>query len=178
VRVELLVAAAALAAAAAAACQRRAPAPPAPVFAPSPSPPPSPAPSPPPAPVLPESPPPAESPPPEIAAPAEAALAAEDRDPDPRSQLVTIKLIADARRKAHVFWGRKDLGEVPLSLQRPRDSGPLDLLVTAPGYLPLHTRVFTDRDDQLFLRLFSLSEAPQLLGYAPPDDARPARRRQ
>jgi len=95
----------------------------------------------------------------------------EDRDRDPRSDTVTIKLIVDQRRKAHVFWGRKDLGEAPLELQRPRGSGPMDLLVTAPRFLPLHTRVFTDRDDQLFLRLFSPQEGPQILGYAPRDGA-------
>jgi hypothetical protein len=94
------------------------------------------------------------------------ALVAEAGDRDPRSQTVTIKLLVDAKRKAHVFWGRKDLGELPLELQRPRDSGPMDLIVSAPGFLPLHTRVFTDRDDKLFLRLFSLQEAPQMLGYA------------
>jgi hypothetical protein len=103
-------------------------------------------------------------------------LVAEERDPDPRSATVTIKVIVDPRRKAHVFWGRKDLGEAPLELQRPRDSGPVDLVVVASGCLPLHTRAFTDRDDKLFLRLFSAQEAPQMLGYAPTDSERPARR--
>jgi hypothetical protein len=103
-------------------------------------------------------------------------LVAEERDPDPRSATVTIKVIVDPRRKAHVFWGRKDLGEAPLELQRPRDSGPIDLVVVASGCLPLHTRAFTDRDDKLFLRLFSAQEAPQMLGYAPTDSERPARR--
>ncbi|MEA2699355.1 MAG: hypothetical protein QOI66_3626 [Myxococcales bacterium] len=103
-------------------------------------------------------------------------LVAEERDPDPRSATVTIKVIVDRRRKAHVFWGRKDLGEAPLDLQRPRDSGPVDLVVTAPGYLPLHTRAFTDRDDKLFLRLFPAQEAPQMLGYTPTDSERSARR--
>ncbi|HXI55381.1 MAG TPA: hypothetical protein VNO55_04950 [Polyangia bacterium] len=103
-------------------------------------------------------------------------LVAEERDPDPRSATVTIKVIVDPRRKAHVFWGRKDLGEAPLELQRPRDSGPVDLVVVASGCLPLHTRAFTDRDDKLFLRLFSTQEAPQMLGYAPTESERPARR--
>jgi hypothetical protein len=78
---------------------------------------------------------------------------------------VTIKLFADAAKKAHVFWGRKDLGLAPLEIQRPRGSGPLDLLVTAPGFLPLHTRVFTDRDDALSLRLYDAESARGLLGY-------------
>ena len=76
-----------------------------------------------------------------------------------------IKVIVDARRQAHVVWGRKDFGVAPLEIERPRNSGPLDLIVVAPGYLPLHARALTDRDDVLSLRLYSAAEAPQLLGY-------------
>jgi hypothetical protein len=86
----------------------------------------------------------------------------------PSTETVTIRLVADARRQAQVFWGRKLLGVAPLELERPRGSGPLDLLVVAPGYLPLHTRVFTDRDEVLALRLYSDKEAAGLLGYTAP----------
>jgi len=79
---------------------------------------------------------------------------------------VTIKLSADARRQAHVFWGRKDLGVAPLELQRPRGSAPLDLTIQAPDCLPMHTRVFTDRDDTLSLRLYTAREAEALPGYS------------
>jgi hypothetical protein len=85
--------------------------------------------------------------------------------PDPAAGTVTIKLVAEARRQAHVFWGRKDLGVAPLEITRPRSSGPLDLVVVAAGCLPLHTRVFTDRDDKIALRLYGESEGPTLLGY-------------
>jgi hypothetical protein len=78
---------------------------------------------------------------------------------------VTIKLVVDARWKAHVFWGRKDLGVAPLEIQRPRGSGPLDLLIVADEALPLHTRVFTDRDNSLAVRLYGESDASGLLGY-------------
>jgi hypothetical protein len=78
---------------------------------------------------------------------------------------VTIKLSVDAHWKAHVFWGRKDLGVAPLQIERPRGSGPLDLVIVAEGALPLHTRVFTDRDSGLSVRLYAESEAPELLGY-------------
>jgi hypothetical protein len=83
----------------------------------------------------------------------------------PGAPQVTIKLLADASRKAHVFWGRKDLGLAPLEIRRPRGSGPLDLLVIAPGFLPLHTRTFTDRDDTLSLRLYDEEAARGLLGH-------------
>ena len=78
---------------------------------------------------------------------------------------VTLKLLADANRKAHVFWGRKDLGLAPLEIRRPRGSGPLDLLVVAPGFLPLHTRVFTDHDETLSVRLYDEEAAGGLLGH-------------
>jgi hypothetical protein len=94
-------------------------------------------------------------------------LVGEEREHDPRSDTVKIKVIVDARRQAHVTWGRKDFGVAPLEIERPRNSGPLDLIVVAPGYLPLHARALTDRDDVLSLRVYSAAEAPQLLGYRP-----------
>jgi hypothetical protein len=106
--------------------------------------------------------------PPSAAAPDE--LFAEAPESNPTSETVTIKLVADPARKAHVFWGRKDLGFAPLELQRPRGTGPLDLIVVTPGALTLHTRVFTDRDDRLALRFYAATDAPTLLGYHADDD--------
>jgi nucleoid-associated protein YgaU len=108
--------------------------------------------------------------PPDAAPPAAARF--DDLEPAAASEradagTVTIKLLADARRQARVFWGRKDLGVAPLEIVRPRGSGPLDLIVQAPGYLPLHTRVFTDRDDTLSLRLYTDVEATGLPGFSP-----------
>ncbi len=104
----------------------------------------------------------------EVASPDEEHLVEETPEANPTSEMITIKLVAEASRKARVFWGRKDLGFAPLELQRPRGSGPLDLLVVAPGALPLHTRVYTDRDDKLSLRLVNEADAPSLLGYHAP----------
>ena len=104
-------------------------------------------------------------------APAPAALP-DDLEPaasDDRADggTVTIRLQADPRRQAHVFWGRKDLGVAPIEIVRPRGSAPLDLTIQAPQCLPLHTRVFTDRDDTLALRFYSEREAVGLPGYSP-----------
>jgi hypothetical protein len=79
---------------------------------------------------------------------------------------VKIKLIADPRRQAHVYWGRKDLGIAPIEIVRPRGSAPLDLTILAPECLPFHTRAFTDRDDTLSLRLYTEREASGLPGYS------------
>ena len=117
-------------------------------------------------------PPPAPAPPPPEPAPVAAAPdpplpdeAPEPLTPDPARGEVTIKLVGDANRKAHVLWGRKDFGQLPLEIRRPRGSGPMDLIVMAPGTLPLHTRVFTDRDETLSLRLYDEDGAHDLLGH-------------
>jgi hypothetical protein len=92
-------------------------------------------------------------------------LVVEPPESNPTSETVSIKLTADPARKARVFWGRKDLGLAPLELKRPRGSGPVDLVVVAPGALTLHTRAYTDRDDKLALRLYAEKDGPGLLGY-------------
>ena len=118
-------------------------------------------------PPAPPPPPPPAAPPPAVAAP-EAPLPDEEPEPltpDPARGEVTIKLLADANRKAHVLWGRKDFGAAPLEIRRPRGSGPMDLTVVAAGALPLHTRVFTDKDETLSLRLYDEDSARGLLGY-------------
>jgi len=98
-------------------------------------------------------------------APADDSLVGEERERDPRSDTIRVKVQVDQRRQAHVYWGRKDFGVAPLEIERPRNSGPLDLVVIAPGYLPYHARAFTDRDDVISVHLYTATEAPQLLGY-------------
>lgn len=88
-------------------------------------------------------------------------------DPAP-VDLVTIHVLVDPPQRAHVVWGVKDFGLGPVDIRRPRGSGPLDLLVRAPGYLTLHTRAFTDRDNTLSVHLVPEAEAPRFAGYRPP----------
>jgi hypothetical protein len=119
-----------------------------------------------------------EAPPPPPGTPPAGAAPSLEPEPEPTGspgpvETVTIKLLADVHREAHVFWGRKDLGVAPLELKRPRGSGPVDLLVVAPGALPVHTRVFTNRDESLPLRFYSPKEAAGLLGGRPPEPAAP-----
>jgi hypothetical protein len=104
-------------------------------------------------------------------------LQAESREADPRSEKVKLKLWVTPVT-AEVVWGAKRLGTAgkePLEIERPRGSGPLDLVVRATGYLPFHTRLFTDRDDALTIRLITPAAAPGLLGYkrAAPTRQRP-----
>jgi hypothetical protein len=92
-------------------------------------------------------------------------LQVEEGEQHPRSEAVTIKLLVDPPKRAHAFWGMKDLGVAPLEIRRPRGSGPLDLTIRAPGYLTIHTRAFTDRDDKVTIRMVPEVEAPRTFGY-------------
>ncbi len=77
--------------------------------------------------------------------------------------------------KAMVYWGRKRLGMIaphqPLIVERPRDSGPLDVLVRAQGFLPVQTRAYTFGDSKVSVKMTPPDQKKTLLGYreAPPD---------
>src|SRR5581483_2813031 len=72
---------------------------------------------------------------------APAAAAAMAAAPAPPSPTVKITFITVPSKPAMVFWGKKRLGVIaphqPLVVQRPRDSGPLDVIVRSQGYLPV-----------------------------------------
>jgi hypothetical protein len=72
-------------------------------------------------------------------------------------------------RKAQVKWGAKNLGIIPtprpLTIERPRDSGPLDLVIRASGYLPVHTRAYTFSDSRVAVKLTPPAEKNKLFGY-------------
>lgn len=108
--------------------------------------------------------------------PAVAAAKKPPAPPAPQGEQVTLLVTTQPRVKARVTWGRKNLGVTPLHLQRPRDSGPLDLIILAEGYVPVHTRMYTFADDKISVRLTRLDEKKALFGYkheAPPP-AQPA----
>jgi hypothetical protein len=101
---------------------------------------------------------------------------------------VRIQLQTVPPEKATVMWGRKELGLVrgprkPLIIDRPRDSGPLDLVIRADGYVPVHTRAYTFTDSKLAIKLTKLADRKTLFGYreevaipdggAPPDSGVP-----
>lgn len=76
---------------------------------------------------------------------------------------------------ATVRWGKALLGKIkprqPLVITRPRDSGPLDVVIRAPGYLPVQTRAHTFSDTRLLVKLTPLDQKSTLLGYRAPLDA-------
>ena len=93
----------------------------------------------------------------------------------PAPATVRITFITVPSQKAMVYWGKKRLGMIaprqPLVIERPRDSGPLDVIVRAAGYLPVETRAYTFADSKVSVKLTPPDQKKTLLGYreAPPD---------
>jgi len=77
--------------------------------------------------------------------------------------------------QASVSWGKKKLGRImptqPLIVVRPRDSGSLDVVVRAEGYLPVHTRAHTFSDSKVLVKLTPIEQMNTVLGYRVPLDA-------
>ena len=94
---------------------------------------------------------------------------------EPQSATVTIQVLVYPSARATVSWGRKRLGIIrpqgSLTVKRPRDSGPLDLMIRAEGYLPVQTRAYTFDDTKLQVRLTPVDQVNTLLGYREPVDA-------
>ena len=86
----------------------------------------------------------------------------------PATVKITI-ITVPTQKRVFVNWGKKRLGMIaphqPLILQRPRDSGPLDLLITCEGFVPVQTRAYTFGDTKLAVKLTPLDQKNTLLGY-------------
>jgi hypothetical protein len=95
--------------------------------------------------------------------------ATEEEVPAARPDSVRILIQTVPPRKAQVKWGGKLLGVIPvpraLVVERPRDSGPLDLVIRAAGFLPVHTRAYTFTDSRVAVKLTPPSEKSTLFGY-------------
>jgi hypothetical protein len=97
------------------------------------------------------------SPAPAVAAPAAAAPAVAK----PAKVRVVVKSIPP---KALVTWGKKKLGPTPVILERPRGSGPMDLIVKSVGFIPVHTRAYTFKNDVLYVKLTKLQDRMNIFG--------------
>jgi hypothetical protein len=101
---------------------------------------------------------------------AEDDLQSEERESNPLSETVTLTLAISPPVKAVVMWGSKQLARITpdkptVELQRPRSTGPLDLEIRAEGFLPHHTRLYSDRNDKVSVRLVRPADASSLLGF-------------
>src|SRR4051812_7473057 len=85
----------------------------------------------------------------------------------PTTSQITFTTVPPAR--ANVMWGKTLLGRIAphaaLVVTRPRDSGPLDVIVRAAGYLPVHTRAHTFGDTTVSVKLTRPDQEDTLFGY-------------
>jgi hypothetical protein len=97
-------------------------------------------------------------------------LKAEEPEANPFSETVTLRLSVTPQVKALVMWGGKQVarlapGSMDAEIVRPRGSGPVDLEIKAEGYMPYHTRLYSDRNDKVSARLYRPEEAVGLFGF-------------
>ncbi len=103
-------------------------------------------------------------------APTQGAAEPAEAPEDATHAVITFSTIPNVT--AVVFWGRKILGQIkpgkPLVIERPRDSGPLDVIIRAKGYLAVQTRAHTFSDTRLAVKLTPIDNKSELLGYKAP----------
>ena len=95
--------------------------------------------------------------------------------PEPPKDTARIVFTTVPLTNATVTWGKTRLGVISpsqsLVIVRPRDSGPLDVMVRAPGYLPVQTRAHTFADTRIVVKLTKPDQTQTLVGYRAPIDA-------
>jgi hypothetical protein len=98
--------------------------------------------------------------------------AAAARPAEAEKTTATIRFMTSPASNATVTWGSERIGRIgpgePLVIVRPRDSGPLDVVVRAQGYLPVTTRAHTFNDHEMMVKLTAPTEQHKLLGYRAP----------
>jgi hypothetical protein len=107
------------------------------------------------------------------AAPAGAAAPGGTTPPAPaKPPAATVRIVftvIPSSKKATVSWGKKKLGVIaphaPLIVQRPRDSGPLDVVVRADGCVAVQTRAYTFEDSKVAVHVTPNDQKNTLLGY-------------
>lgn len=96
----------------------------------------------------------------------------------PLSPNVKVTFRTYPQRRASVMWGGKRLGFIdrgkPLVVERPRDSGPLDVVIRSPGFVPVHVRAYTFDDNTVDVKITPNDKKDTIFGYKqplPPEDA-------
>jgi hypothetical protein len=66
--------------------------------------------------------------------------------------------------KVFVSWGKKKLGITPLTIERPRNSGPMDLVLRSQGFFPVHTRAYTVKNDVIGVKMVKAADRMTIFG--------------
>lgn len=112
--------------------------------------------------------------------PAGAAAAAAEEAKEAVATTPNVRLVFKAvpPNTVTVTWGNKRLGiikpKAPLIIERPRDSGPMDVVYKSQGYVTVHTRIYTFTNSTLAVKLTPIDKKNTIYGYReelPPEDA-------
>ena len=100
---------------------------------------------------------------------------AEDEAPPPAgaapAQKDTVRIVFKVypSSKATVTWGKKKLGIIKpkesLTIWRPRDSGPMDVVVRAEGCVPVHTRAYTFTNSVVSVKVTPIEQKNTIFGF-------------
>jgi len=100
---------------------------------------------------------------------AAAAAEGEAKEANPTAPTVRLIFRVVPPNIATVTWGNKRLGiikpKAPLIIERPRDSGPMDVVFKSQGYVTVHTRVYTFTNNTLAVKLTPLDKKNTIYGY-------------
>lgn len=103
------------------------------------------------------------------AAPPAEADVTETKDAPTSAPTVRIVFKVVPPNIATVTWGNKRLGiikpKAPVIIERPRDSGPMDVVFKSNGYVTVHTRVYTFTNSTLAVRLTPLDKKNTIYGF-------------
>jgi hypothetical protein len=78
---------------------------------------------------------------------------------------VELSVRTDPGVTAQVYHGKELLGTTPLSLTWPKNTGALDLVISAPGHIPVNTRLYTYKSDKLTVKMFKDTQSHLVFGY-------------
>lgn len=103
-----------------------------------------------------------------LASPAIAQEAPASAAPASKAAPEYVKLTFRSTPSANVYYGKKLLGSSPVTIRRRKDSGPVDVIFKAAGYLRMASRAYSWSDDTVHVRLTPISQAHTLFGYKKP----------
>jgi hypothetical protein len=110
------------------------------------------------------------------AAPPEGEAVTETKEAPTSAPTVRIVFKVVPPNIATVTWGNKRLGiikpKAPVIIERPRDSGPMDVVFKSQGYVTVHSRVYTFTNSTLAVKLTPIDKKNTIYGFkeeAPPE---------
>ena len=78
---------------------------------------------------------------------------------------IELSVRTEPKVTAQVYHGKELLGSTPLTLTWPKNTGALDLVVRAPGHIPVNTRLYTYKSDKLTVKLFKEGQSHMVFGF-------------